>query len=86
MIIKLRKYNKIRELLIENRTTGSQVHVSYQDGGQEASVTRVAVHMVMKEMGMQTGHRGAYNWSLSRDQEWVHIQALQHNHRSISMQ
>ena len=45
MIIKLRKYSEIGELLIENRTTGSQGHVSYQDRGQEASVTRVAVHM-----------------------------------------
>ena len=45
MIIKLRKYNGIGKLLIENRTTGSQGHVSYQDRGQEASVTRVAVHM-----------------------------------------
>ena len=56
MIIELRKYNKIRELLIENITTGSQVHVSYQDGGQEASVTRVAVCMGVKETGMQTGY------------------------------
>jgi len=32
MIIKLRKYNEIRELLIENRTTGSQAHLSYWDG------------------------------------------------------
>ena len=55
MIIELRKYNKIRELLIENRTTGSQVHVSYQDGGQEASVTRVAVHMGVKRWGCEQG-------------------------------
>ena len=52
MIIELRKYNKIRELLIENRTTGSQAHVSYWDGVQEASVTMVAVCMGVKEMGM----------------------------------
>jgi len=44
MIIKLEGYNEIRELLIENRTTGSQVHVCYQDGGWRVSVTRVAVH------------------------------------------
>jgi len=43
MIIKLRKYNEIRELLIENRTAGSQEHVSYRNGGQSVSVTRVAV-------------------------------------------
>jgi len=30
MIIELRKYNEIRELLIENRTTGSQAQVSYR--------------------------------------------------------
>ena len=31
MIIELRKYNEIGELLIENRTTGSQAQVSYRD-------------------------------------------------------
>ena len=39
----------------------------YWDGFWEASVTRVAVHMGVKEMGMQTRHRGAYNQPLSRD-------------------
>jgi len=52
MIIKLRKYNKIKELLIENRTTGSQGHVSYWDGDQRISVTRAAVHIEVKGMGM----------------------------------
>ena len=52
MIIELGKYNEIRELLIENRTTGSQGHVSYRDGDQRVSVTRVAVCMGVKEMGM----------------------------------
>jgi len=52
MIIKLGKYNEIRELLIENRTTGSQGHVSYWDGGQRVSVTRAAVCMRVEEMGM----------------------------------
>ena len=61
MIIELRKYNEIRKLLIENGTTGSQAQVSYQDGVWEASVTRVAVRMGVKEMGMRTGYRGTYN-------------------------
>jgi len=52
MIIELRKYNKIGELLIENRTAGSQVQVGYWDVAQEASVTRVAVCMGVKGMGM----------------------------------
>ena len=52
MIIELRKYNKIRELLIGNRTTGLLAHVSYWDGVQEAFVTRVAVHMEVKETVM----------------------------------
>jgi len=52
MIIELRKYNKIGGLLKGNRTTGSQAQVSYQDGVQEASVTRAAVRMGVKEMGM----------------------------------
>ena len=61
MIIKLERYNEIRELFIENRATGSQGHVCYWDGGRRVSVTTVAVHMGVKEMRMQTGHRGTYN-------------------------
>ena len=38
--------------LIENGTTGLQAQVSYQDVGWEASVTRVAVGMGVKETGM----------------------------------
>jgi len=57
MIIELRKSNKIRELLIGNRTTGSQAQVSYWDRVQEAPVTMAAVHMGLKEMRMQTRHR-----------------------------
>ena len=45
MIIELERYNEIRELLIENRTTGLQGHVCYQDGGQRVSVTTAAVHI-----------------------------------------
>ena len=45
MIIKLRKYNEIGELLIGNRTAGSQAQVSYWDMVQEASVTKAAVRM-----------------------------------------
>ena len=52
MIIKLRKYKKIGELLIENQTAGSQTQVSYWDVFQRASVTRAAVHIGVKETGM----------------------------------
>ena len=52
MIIELRKYNRIRELLIENRTTGFQGHVYYREGDQRVSVTRVAVHMEVKGTGV----------------------------------
>jgi len=65
MIIELERYNEIGELLIENRTTGSQGHVCYWDGGRRVSVTMAAVHMGVEEMGMQTGHRGTYNQPLS---------------------
>jgi len=41
---------RIGELLIENRTTGSQAQVIYQDEVWEASVTRAAVHMGVREM------------------------------------
>ena len=52
MIIKLERYNKTRELLIENGTTESQGHVCNQDGGRSISVTMVAVCMGVKEAGM----------------------------------
>ena len=52
MIIELGRYNKIGELFIENKTTGSQGHIHYKDGDRRVSVTRVAVHMGVKEMGM----------------------------------
>jgi len=66
MIIQLRKYNEVRELLIENGTTGLQRHICYWDGGWRVSVT-TAVHMGKKEMGMKKGHRGTYNQSLSQE-------------------
>ena len=71
MIIKLERYNKISELLIENRTTGSQGHVCYQDGGQRVSVTMGAVHM---------GVEGDANKAQGC------IGPLQSNQRSISTQ
>jgi len=86
MIIELRKYNEIGELLIENRTTGLQAQVSYRDKVQEASVTRAAVRMGMKGMGMRTGHRGTYNQPPCRDREQVCVQVLRINHKGISMQ
>ena len=52
MIIELRKYIKVGEPLIENRTTKSQGHIHYQDGVWRVSVTRVAVHMEEKGTGM----------------------------------
>jgi len=52
MIIELRKYNEIGALLIGGGTAGSQAQVSYWDGVWEASVTRAAVHMGVKEKGM----------------------------------
>jgi len=52
MIIKLGKYKEIRELLIENRTTGSPGHVHYWDRGWRVSVTRAAGCMGVKETGM----------------------------------
>ena len=70
---------------MEKKTTGSQAQVSYQDGVREAPVTRVAVHMGVKGMGMQTGYMGTYNQPPSRDWEQVHVQALQSNQKTISM-
>ena len=67
VIIKLEGYNEIGELLIQNRTTGLQGHICYWDGGQRVFVTMAAVCMGVKEMGMQTGHRGAYNQPLSQE-------------------
>ena len=85
-MIELRKYNKIGELLIEIGITGLQGHIYHWDGGQRVSVTMAAVCMGVKETGMRTGHRGAYNQPLSQEREQVHSQPLQSNQRSISMQ
>jgi len=65
MIIQLGNYNKVGELLIEDRTTGSQGHIHYCDRDRRVAVARVAVHMEEKGMGVQTGHRDTYNQSLS---------------------
>jgi len=43
---------EIGRLLVENRATGSQGHICYQDRGWGVSVTRLAVHMGVEEMGM----------------------------------
>jgi len=67
------KYNSAEELLIETRTTGLEGHICYRDRDRRVSVTRAAVHMEGKGMGRRTGYRGAYNWSLSRELEQVHI-------------
>ena len=52
MIIELERYNKIRELIIENGTTGLWGHICYQDGCQRVSPTTVAVWIRVKDMGM----------------------------------
>jgi len=67
MIIKLKKYNEVGELLIGMAAIGSQEHICYRDRAQRVSVTMVAVHMGVKETGMQTGYRGTYNWPLSQE-------------------
>jgi len=67
MITELERYNEIGELLIEFGITGSQGYICYWDGGLRVSVTMVAVCMGVKEVGMQTGHMGAYNWTLSQE-------------------
>ena len=43
---------QVRELLIENRTTRSQAQVRCQDGDWRVSVTKAAVCMEAKGMGM----------------------------------
>jgi len=85
MIIELRRYNEIGTLLIENRTTGLQAQVSYWDMVWEASVTRVAVCMGLKEAVMRTGHRGMCKQPPSWDREQVCMQALRSNQKGISM-
>ena len=51
LIIELKKYNRVRELLIGIDTTGSWGHVCYWDSSWRVSVTMVAVHMGVEEMG-----------------------------------
>ena len=79
MILEPRRYNEIWELLIENGITGSQAQVSYQDVVWETSVTRAAVHMGVKEMGVQTGYRGTCNQSPSWDPDQECVQTLWSN-------
>jgi len=52
MIIKLKRYNYIRTLLLETSATGLQGHVHYQDRDQRVSATTVAICMGKEEMGM----------------------------------
>jgi len=52
MIIKLRKYKAVGELLIEIGTTGLLGHVCYQDGVQSVSLTNMAVCMGKEDMGV----------------------------------
>jgi len=61
MIIELRKYIEVGEILIESEITGLQAQVSYWNRDRRVSVTRVAVCMEEKGRGMQTGYRGTYN-------------------------
>jgi len=79
MIIELGKYNEIGELLMGNRTTGSQAQVSYWDGFQESSVTRAAVHMGVKETRMRTRYRGTCNRPPSQDPDQGCMWTLQSN-------
>ena len=71
MIIKLRKYNEIRDLLIENGTTGSQAQVSYWDVLQEVSVTREVSHinLAWNNVQLPTPHLSPY---LNTDSLFVH--------------
>ena len=59
MIIELRKYIEVGELLI-GRITGSKAQVIYQDEDWIVSVAQVAVCMGVEGTGMRTGYRGAY--------------------------
>src|SRR5882724_3635210 len=58
MIIELRKYIEVGELLIEKESTGSQAQVIFQGEDRRVSVNRVAVHIEGKEPGRRTGYRG----------------------------
>ena len=44
MIVELRKYNEVGELLIGNNTIGSLGHVNYWDMGLEGIVTICSQH------------------------------------------
>src|SRR5882724_9381891 len=67
MIIELRKYIEVGELLIEKGSTVSQAQVSYCVEDRRVSVTRAAVRIEGKGLGRRTGYRGANNRSLSQE-------------------
>ena len=86
MIIELERYNKIRELLIENGTTGLWGHICYWDGDWRVSVTGAAVHMEEEGTGMRIGHRNTYNQVSSGECGQAPVGPLQISQRSISVQ
>jgi len=57
MIIELRKYIEVGELLIEKGSTVSQAQVIYRVEDRRVSVTRVAVRIGGKGPGRRTGYR-----------------------------
>src|SRR5882724_1558775 len=65
MIIELRTYIEVGELLIEKESAGLQAQVIYWGEDQRVSVTRAAVRIEGKGPGRRTGYRGAYNRSPS---------------------
>src|SRR5882724_7529153 len=67
IIIELRKYIEVGELLIEKGSTVSQVQVIYRGEDRRVSVTRAAVCIEGKGPGRQTGYRGGYNRSPSQE-------------------
>jgi len=72
MIVELRKYNEIGELLLEIGTTGLQGQVCYWDRGWRLSVTMVAVCMGKEETGMRTGQGQIQSTSESGMREGTH--------------
>ena len=52
MIIELRKYIEVGELLIGNRITGSKAQVIYRDEDRIVSVAQAAVCMGVEGTGM----------------------------------
>jgi len=85
MIIELRRYNEIWELLIEIRTTGSQGHMCYLDGGWRISVTYGSCLHGGERYGDVNRAQGCIQWLQVWMRAGMHMTTVEQS-KKVSMQ